>query len=90
MARLGKIRAVRDSVADALATYTDLDVAPATTRVSRYARKASVPSDALAIATPVMAALVGEERLRQVARGIAASQTGADTEHSTAPYRGPE
>ncbi len=72
VARLGKIRAVRDSIADALGTYTNLDVGTATTRVSRYAPKASVPSDALAIPTPVTVALVGEERLRQIAREVTA------------------
>ncbi len=72
VARLGKIRAVRDSIADALGAYTNVNVGPSTTRLSRYGPQASVPSDALAIATPVMVVLIGEERLRQVAREVAA------------------
>ncbi len=79
VARLGRIRAVRDSVADALDGYTSLDVGTAVTRASRYAAKASMPSKAFAIPTPVMVALVGEERLRQVAQEVSARMRRPDS-----------
>jgi hypothetical protein len=70
--RLGAIKSVRDSVADALHGYTSVDVGPATTKASRYEARARVPSAALAIPTAVMQSLVGQERLRQVAREVQA------------------
>jgi hypothetical protein len=68
--RLGAIKPVRDSVADTLCEYTHVEVGPATTTASRYEAKAQTPLKALAVPTPVMEALVGPERLRQVAREV--------------------
>lgn len=68
--RLGGMKPVRDSVADALYGYTHVEVGPVTTRASCYEAKSRTPSNAFALPTPVMEALVGTERLRQVAREV--------------------
>jgi hypothetical protein len=70
--RLGAMKSVRDSVADALCEYGAIDVGPTNTRVARYEAKARDPVAALSIATPVIVALVGEERLSQISREVKA------------------
>jgi hypothetical protein len=70
VSRLGSIKAVRDSVADALFGFTTLDVGPGTTRAARYERRSQMATEALSVSTAVITALVGEERLRQVAREL--------------------
>lgn len=68
--RLGTMKSVKDSVADALRDYTSLDVGSATTRAARYERNSVAPSAALAIPTSVAVAMVGHDRLRQIEREI--------------------
>ena len=70
--RLGAMKSVRDSVADALCEYGAIDVGPTNTRVARYEAKGRDPVAALSIATPVIVALVGEERLSQISREVKA------------------
>jgi hypothetical protein len=71
VARLGGMPAVRDSVADALGGFERLTVAIGTTRAASYPPRSALPSKALQVPTPVMVALVGEERLRQIERSKA-------------------
>jgi hypothetical protein len=73
--RLGAMKSVRDSVADALHGYTSVDVGPSTFKASRYEANTRTPSAALAVPTVVMEALVGHERLHQIAR---ATKAGAE------------
>ena len=68
VARLGNITAVRDSVADALNRYASLDIGVGITRASKSVRYPSRPSNSLVVPTSWLNTLVGEERLRQVAR----------------------
>lgn len=72
VSRLGSAKAVRDSIADALAGYTTLDVGPTTTRAARYEKRSQVSVEALSVPTVVMAAVVGNERLQQLARELSA------------------
>jgi hypothetical protein len=70
--RLDDIKGVRDSVADALSGVTVLDVGAQDTRAARYGPRSQTPEYALSISTTVLSALVGEERLRQIAQSVAA------------------
>jgi hypothetical protein len=70
VALLHEIKAVRDSVADALTSFTTITVRADSTRVARYGSKSSTPVDVLSVSTPVLKALLGEERFRQVAQAI--------------------
>jgi hypothetical protein len=74
--RLGTMKSVRDSVADALRDYTSLEVGSATTRAARYDGSSPAPSVALAVPTSVAVAIVGNDRLRQIAREIEKERTG--------------
>lgn len=68
--RLGAISAVRDSVADALDKFNSLRIDSSFVHAGNYEPKSAVPSTALRIATPVMIALVGDERLHQIERSM--------------------
>jgi hypothetical protein len=71
--RLGSLKPVRDSVADALSLYALLDVGIATTRASKSVRYPSRPSNSLVVPTSWLNALMGEERLRQLVREMSAA-----------------
>ena len=67
IAGLGHIKAVRDSVADAV---SELNVhrSGGNIRLLRYGERSETPSEAIAVSSEVLTALVGEERLRQATR----------------------
>lgn len=65
VARLGGLKPVRDSIADALLDFDSIKVNAPQTRLARYQGSSPFPAEALAVATPVLECLVGEERLRQ-------------------------
>jgi hypothetical protein len=71
VARLGGMPAVRDSVADALDIFERLTVGVGTTHAASYPPRSAVPSKALRLPTPVIFALVGEERVHQIERSKA-------------------
>ena len=67
VAGLYDLKAVRDSVVDALAEF-DAHASGNSVRLVLYAHRSATPSEALAISSTVLKALVGDERLRQALR----------------------
>ncbi len=70
VAGLRNIKAIRDSVADALGQFT-VRASGDSTRLVRYRDGSTTPSEAIAVSSAVLAALVGDERLRQATRAKA-------------------
>ena len=64
--RLGEMKAVRDSIAAALTSNAGLDVTPGTTRMAGAAAHSPRTRPPLRLPTPVVAGLVGAERLHQI------------------------
>jgi len=71
VSRLHDLKPVRDSVADALDSFTVIRVGGNTTRAARYGSKSETAEEVVSVPTPVLEALLGEERLRQVAQAVA-------------------
>jgi hypothetical protein len=69
--RLHDLKPVRDSIADALTSFTSVKIKADRTRAARYGSKSQTPLEVLSVSTPVLAALLGKERLRQVAQSVA-------------------
>jgi len=71
--RLGSADAIRDSVADYLHTFTNMEIGPTTTKMARYEGRQSSPKGAVWMNTAVAEVLVGKERLHQVERDVSSN-----------------